>query len=234
MAEREGSKKKQNSDSDPPGTGSADSNAVPRARGVLLTPGERIAARWDGALRARLNREPLEAFLRSHDQLCALSTSQAVTENLVRACMIMVQPALPHRGADWRAMLQPRYFDALGEAVSRVTRALGDLIEEPQLWRVASLVGVARMLSPNLGMDMAAATAASAVAASVSDERVPVFEETLSIHATIAVNSRGVRELDAIRRLVMRGLAGSMENGASNRLSAPCVTRISAAPPSNR
>lgn len=210
-----------------------DADPAQDGRGIVLTPGEKTASRWNGALRSRLNRLPLEAFLRNHEQLCALGTTQAVTENLVRACMLMVEPVLPHRGAAWPALLHRGYFDALGEAVSRISRALGELIEEPQLWRVSSLVGVARLLTPNLGIDMAAAAAATAVAASLSEQRTTVFEETLGILATIAVNSGYDRDLDEVRSLVSRGLAGSVEGGASTLLSAPHLTTISAEPPSN-
>ena len=207
--------------------------AAQDGRGVLLTPKKAIASHWHGALRSRLNRLPLEAFLRNHQQRCGHGTAQAVTENLVRASVVIVEPVLPHRGPAWTALLHPGYFDALGEAVSRISRALGELIEEPQLWRVSALVSVARLLKPNLGMDMAAAAAASAVAASLAEQRVPIFQETLGIHATIAVNSQSDRDLDAVRALIFRGLTDSWENGASTCLSAPCLTTISAEPPSN-
>ena len=210
-----------------------DAEPIQERRGVLLIPGSKVASRWNGALRSRLNRVPLEAFLRTHQELCDLKTPRAVIENLVRACLVIIEPVVPHRGPAWPVLLNIGYFDALGEAVLRISRALGELIQEPQLWRVASLLGVARVLTPNLGVDMAAAAAAAAVASSLSDQRPQIFEETLGLHAATAVASQNDADLNTARNLVRRGLTGIVEGGASKLLSAPRVTTIWAGPPSN-
>ena len=201
--------------------------------GLLLVPGAKVASYWDGALHSRLKRAPLERFLRSHKRHCDLKTSDAITESVVRACLIIIEPVVPHRGRDWRSLLHPGYFDALGEVVSRMSQALSELIQERKLWRVASLIGVARLLTPNLGVDMAAAAAAAAVAPTLSQQRPAMFEESVGLHAAAAVSSGTDEDLNEARALVLRGFAGIAECGAPNLMCAPHGITIWTEPPSN-
>jgi len=67
---------------------------------TVLIPNARIAARWNGALQARLRHAPLERFLRVRGRKWAAIGDARNTDNLASATMLFVAGALESR-ADW-------------------------------------------------------------------------------------------------------------------------------------
>jgi hypothetical protein len=121
---------------------------------AILVPNAKVAARWHGALESRLRQAPLEAFLRSRGQPCALSGETRITDNIAAATMYFVQRARGTR-TDGAA--------GVGPLVCAVCDGLAALVREPNAWRVAALISTARALAPAMGLGPAADISASAV-----------------------------------------------------------------------
>jgi hypothetical protein len=122
---------------------------------VVLVPNPKVAARWHGALEARLRHAPLEIFLRSRGQPCALSGETRVTDNIAAATVYFIQRARQDRleGA----------IAVVGPLVCAVSDGLAALVREPNAWRIAALISTARVLAPGIGLSAAADLSASAV-----------------------------------------------------------------------
>ena len=60
---------------------------------VILVPNAKAAARWHGALEARLRQAPLEAFLHSRNQPCALAGETRITDNIAAAAVYFMARA---------------------------------------------------------------------------------------------------------------------------------------------
>jgi len=128
----------------------------------VLVPNARIAARWNGALQARLRQALLERFLRQRGRKWAAAGEARHADNLACATLFFVGGVLESR-ADWTlASLCDSQQKALGEAACAVSSSLALLIQEPDHWRTAALVVTARMLERQLGLSAAARVAAAA------------------------------------------------------------------------
>jgi hypothetical protein len=125
-------------------------------------PNDKIAARWAGALEARLRQAPLENFLRSRGQKWVLTGDARVTDNLACGGIYLVDGALNAFMLESRGTLTIAQHPAVGQIACAVSYGLATLIQEPNAWRIAALVSTARVLSPYSGLDAAAHTAAAA------------------------------------------------------------------------
>ena len=206
---------------------------APRLPGAVLTPSPRVASHWNGALLARLDRAPLELFLRRHSQCISSVCRDPVTESIELVTLFIIDPAVPHR-VHWRALANAAYFDAMGQAIARIARSTGQIIHESRLWRVAALRAMGRLLTPVLGIDMAAPVSAAAIAAAaLTPARPLVFDDTVDRLAAAAVAGVSDHALLELRALVGERLVTLAERGAANMTAAPTMVTISAPPPSN-
>jgi hypothetical protein len=128
---------------------------------AVLIPSKKIALRWNGALQARLRRAPLEIFLRSRGEKCALTGPTQITDNLASATIFFVGCGLTAHQEKHGPLPASRY-PVVGQLACAVSRGLASLILEPASWRIAGLVGTARLLAPYTGLAAAAHLAASA------------------------------------------------------------------------
>jgi len=84
-----------------------------------------------------------------------------ITDNLVCATLYFLEPALNGRGHQDQVAFDRESRSAAGEMTCAVSHGLAALIQEPGSWRIAALVGTARLLAPHVGLDAAAHLAAS-------------------------------------------------------------------------
>jgi hypothetical protein len=91
-----------------------------------------------------------------------------------------------------------------------------------------------RLLTPILGIDMAASVAAASIATfGFQRTHLPAFDDSLEQSTVRAVTSRSESDLTALRTLVSDPLTRVAENGAAKMFTAPLMVTISAEPPSN-
>jgi len=128
----------------------------------VLIPSKKIALRWNGALQARLLQAPLEDFLRSHHQKCVLAGPTRVTDNLTSATIYFVEKAIAANVTERGGPLAVSQHPAVGQIACAASLGVASLIREPTCWRIAALVGTARLLAPYAGLDTGAHLAASA------------------------------------------------------------------------
>jgi hypothetical protein len=122
----------------------------------IVYPSKAVAARWEGALQARLRRAPLEAFLRERSLGPAPAGRSQDTDNLARASVAIVAAGLDlyfHQREDRLAYNQRR---VVAHVACLVSLTLAQLISEPELWRNPALVSSAKVLSPWIGLNAAA------------------------------------------------------------------------------
>ena len=129
----------------------------------IVYPSKAVAARWEGALEARLRRAPLEAFLRGQSLVPAPVGASQDTDNLVRINVLIVEAGLVLYFADRPQGLDFSQRPVVGHVASLISLTLAQQISEPDIWRNAALVSTARLLSPHIGLNFAAAAASSAV-----------------------------------------------------------------------
>jgi hypothetical protein len=129
---------------------------------AIVFPSESVARRWDGALQARLRRAPLEAFLQSRSLALAPAGLAQDSDDLARATVLVVESGLLLYFADRAEGLSFAQRAIVGHVTCLVSRGLAELISQPNAWRVVALVSTARLLSPWIGLNAAAMTAASA------------------------------------------------------------------------
>src|SRR6185437_13059555 len=127
----------------------------------IVFPSEAVTRRWDGALRARLRRAPLETFLRARAITTAPPGVAQASDNLVRAAVLMVEAGLTFYFSDRADGLSVPQRAIVGHVACVVNRVLAELISQPEAWRIAALVSTARLLTPWIGLKAAAAVAAS-------------------------------------------------------------------------
>ena len=155
---------------------------------VVLVPSSKVAARWHGALEARLRQAPLEAFLRSRGQPFATSGETRVTDNIASAAVYFFELARCSRLDGASAVVGP--------LVCAVSDGLAALVREPNAWRVAALIATARLLAPAIGLGAAADLSASAVRDySMSLGGVPLELALPQIRAAVAAAVQGNDEL---------------------------------------
>jgi hypothetical protein len=128
---------------------------------TVLFPSKKVAARWDGALQTRLRHAPLESFLRSKGRKWTLSGEARVTDNLASATIYFVNEALSACTPDGNGLLDATHHAAVGQAACAVSHGLALLIGEVNSWRIAALIGTARVLAPHIGSDAAARLSAA-------------------------------------------------------------------------
>ena len=122
---------------------------------TVLIPNKKVAARWNGALQTRLRHAPLESFLISRGQKWVLSGEARVSDNLACATIYFIDQALRACTAEDSALLDDAHHTAVGEAACAVSHGLAALIQEANSWRIAALIGTARVLAPHIGPDAA-------------------------------------------------------------------------------
>jgi hypothetical protein len=123
---------------------------------TVLIPNKKVAARWNGALETRLRHAPLESFLRSRGRKWALSGEARVSDNLACATIYFVDQALTACTPGGNGVLDATHHAAVGQAACAVSHGLALLIQEVNSWRIAALIGTARILAPHIGPDAAA------------------------------------------------------------------------------
>ena len=217
-----------------PPTALPDSAAIKASSiGSVLTPRADISSRWNGALRTRLNRAPLEVFLRSQGQTCALGSRSAVSDNLASAAMFFLRPILPHCQVSWPMLCDPAYLESVGTVTSTISLSLAELIREPISWRVASLIASARLLSPALGGDFAARSAASAVGAFGRSLHAGIPDAKLGERAVSAVMRPTSAAIAEVRALLVKRLTAVHRPAVMGLARTYIFTTMSAEPPSN-
>lgn len=184
----------------------------------ILFPNARIAARWNGALQARLRHAKLEQFLRSHRRKWAAVGEARHTDNLSCATLFFVGGALESR-ADWtRGSLNASQHKTVGEAACAVSSSLALLIQEPEHWRTAALVATARVLERQLGLSAAAHVAAAAArefnsAVTGGSQLAEVF--AVGHAARAAVESNSETDITQAMRLISQRLDSAAPPAAS-------------------
>lgn len=126
---------------------------------AIVFPSASVASRWNGALQARLQRAPLEAFLRSRNIAPARPVNAGDTDDVARATVLVVEEALALRRAPADGINQ----EQIGYLACVVSESLGQLIGQPGCWRIAALLSAATLLSPSLGLHEAALASAASV-----------------------------------------------------------------------
>jgi hypothetical protein len=129
----------------------------------IVFPSEAVARHWDGALRVRLRRAPLEAFLKARSLVPARAGVAQDSDNLVRATVLIVEAGLSLFFADRVEGLAFCQRAVVGHVACLVSRALAEQISQPEAWRIVALVSTARLLSPWIGLNTAAMASASYV-----------------------------------------------------------------------
>ena len=176
---------------------------------AVLIPSNEIAARWNGALKARLRREPLDLFLRFQGLPVNPSGPACITDNLARGAMFFVDCGL-RAGPKLPALENLEVFRAtLGRTVCAVSDGLATLIDEGGSWRSAAMVATAQLLTRFVGA-RAAAQAATAAAheydASFKDLAPDVALQDISHQVACAVRGNDSVEFNLAVRLISQHL----------------------------
>jgi hypothetical protein len=128
----------------------------------IVYPSEAVARRWDGALQTRLQRAPLEGFLRARGIVPAPRGICQDSDDLARATVVIIEGGLALHLVDREEGLAFGQRAVVGHVACLVSRALAVQIAQPDAWRIAALVSTARLLSPWTGLNAAAVASASA------------------------------------------------------------------------
>lgn len=178
----------------------------------VVYPNDKVAARWAGALEARLRQAPLENFLRSRGQKWVLTGDARITDNLACGAIYLVDGALNAFMLESRGTLTISQHPSVGQIACAVSHGLATLIREPHAWRIAALVSTARVLSPYSGLDAAAHIAAAAA----RDYSAALNAGTQSadlVHignaATFAVESNDEERALHVMKLILRRLSSA-------------------------
>ena len=179
----------------------------------VVYPNEKIAARWAGALEARLRQASLENFLRSRGQKWVLTGDARVTDNLACGSIYLVDGALNAYMLESRGTLTISQHPAVGQVACAVSQGLAMLIQEPNTWRIAALVSTARVLAPYSGLDAAAHIAAAAArdySAALNAGTQPAEIMHIGKAAAAAVESNDEERALHVMRLILRRLSGAV------------------------
>ena len=128
----------------------------------IVYPSEAVARRWDGALQTRLQRAPLERFLKARGIVPAPRGISQDSDDLVRATVLIVETGLAFYFVDRQEALAFGQRAVVGHVACLVSRALAEQIAQPDAWRIVALVSTARLLSPWIGLNAGAMASASA------------------------------------------------------------------------
>ena len=192
----------------------------------VVYPNDKIAARWAGALAARLRQAPLENFLRSRGQKWVLTGDARVTDNLACGGIYLVDGALNAFMLESRGTLAVSQHPAVGQIACAVSHGLATLIQEPNAWRIAALVSTARVLSPYSGLDAAAHIAAAAArdfSAALNAGTQSADLAHISNAASFAVESNDEERALHVMKLNLRRLS-SADAGAQADSRPPSLT----------
>ncbi|HLZ97651.1 MAG TPA: hypothetical protein VKP66_06845 [Steroidobacteraceae bacterium] len=85
-----------------------------------------------------------------------LSGEARISDNLACATIYFVDQALKACTPDGDGLLDASHHAAVGQAACAVSHGLALLIQEPNSWRIAALIGTARILTPHIGPDASA------------------------------------------------------------------------------
>src|SRR5580704_8955236 len=128
----------------------------------IVYPSEAVARRWDGALQTRLQRAPLERFLRARGIVPAPRGISQDSDDLARATVVIIEGGLALHVVDREEGLAFGQRAVVGHVACLVSRVLAVQIAQPDAWRIAALVSTARLLSPWIGLNAAAMASATA------------------------------------------------------------------------
>ena len=85
-----------------------------------------------------------------------LSGEGRVSDNVACATIYFVDQALKACTPDGSGLLDAAHHAAVGQAACAVSHGLALLIQEANSWRIAALIGTARILAPYIGPDASA------------------------------------------------------------------------------
>src|ERR1700722_5960800 len=128
----------------------------------IVYPSEAVARRWDGGLQTRLQRAPLERFLRARGIVPAPRGISQDSDDLARATGGIIEGGLALHVVDREEGLAFGQRAVVGHVACLVSRALALQIAQADAWRIVALVSTARLLSPWIGLNTAAMASASA------------------------------------------------------------------------
>jgi hypothetical protein len=191
---------------------------------ALIYPSHSKTRHWDGALQARLKRAPLEEFLRSHSLKVATGAARDC-DNLVRATTYVIEAGL-------KIYLNPReeglaafQHGMIGRLACLATRAVAELIGEPESWRIPALLGTAQLLSPWIGLHASACASASFIhqftvglqdAADPDDTRV-----TQAVSLAVRANDAG--SILAVAQLIAHRVSTATLASPQEQLHSPAT-----------
>jgi hypothetical protein len=177
----------------------------------IVYPSEAVARRWDGALKARLSRSPLEKFLRERSIATAPAGIAQDSDNLARATVSIVAAGLSGYFATRTGDLTVRHQQITGHIACLVSCSLAGLILQPAAWRIAALVSTAQLLSPWIGPNAAALASASSTREFQHGSFKPESPLAMRIgqSASAAVNQGSAAALAEITGLIAEYLHGA-------------------------
>ena len=177
---------------------------------TIIIPNARIAARWNGALQARLRHAPLEAFLRGRGRKWATGETRN-TDNLASATIFFVDLALSGVDGLPSALAAGQQY-SVGQAACAVSSSLALLIQEPDHWRTAALVSTARLLERQIGLSAAAHVAAAAARefnSAVASRCLEIAVLNLGHSARTAVETNLEADAAETARLILQRVLGT-------------------------
>jgi hypothetical protein len=189
---------------------------------TVLLPSAKAASRWNGALAARLRHAALESFLRSRGQKWVAAGDARITDNLACATLYFVGEALAVCAVENDGSLDELQRSAVAELTCAVSHGLAVLIDERASWRLAALIGTARLLAPHIGID-AAAHLGAATARRYHKRRGGDLDPAL-MQVSSLVSGAVARNEQALVELAMQAIAervSSVPDHCSVRMSAP-------------
>ena len=192
---------------------------------AVLIPNSEIAARWNGALQARLRREPLDQFLRFQGLAVSPAGPACVTDNLARAALYLIDAGL-RAGPKTQAVESPEAFrSTLARTTCAVIDGVATLIHEGAAWKSAALIATAQVLSRFVNLRAAAQAAASAAHeydASFKHLSPDIALQDISHQAANAVRTNELAELKHTVSLISQHLE-PRHRTASASLSYPAL-----------
>jgi hypothetical protein len=189
---------------------------------TVLLPNAKAAYRWNGALEARLRHAALEAFLRSRGQIWVAAGEARITDNLACATLYFVSEALAVCAVENDGSLDGLQRSAVAELTCAVSHGLAILIEERTSWRLAALIGTARLLAPHIGIDAAAHLGAT-TARRYHKRRGGELDPELAQVSSLVTGAVG-RNDQALVELAIQAIAehvSSVPDHSTVRMSAP-------------
>jgi hypothetical protein len=179
----------------------------------LIYPNESKTRHWEGALQARLNRAPLEEFLRTHSLQIGHGASRD-SDNLARTTVYLVEGGLTAYFQGCEEGLAEAQHGTIGRLACLTTGAVARLIGEPASWRIPALLSTAQLLRPWMGLRAAACASADFIRQfSVALQDAPAPKDSrMSAAVSIAVQHNDHGSIRTVMEMIAMCLSTSNRN----------------------